>query len=69
MNYELIRNGYPSVVIKARDKNRYFNALNTAITTKDITDLVKIIEESCNETADKYLEIIKSKKEFEKENE
>ena len=55
MNYELIRNGYPSVVIKARDKNRYFNALNTAITTKDITDLVKIIEESCNETADKYL--------------
>ena len=69
MNYELIRNGYPSVVIKARDKNLYFNALNTAITTKDITDLVKLIEEACNETADKYLEIIKSKKEFEKENE
>lgn len=69
MNYELIRNGYPSVIIKARDKDRYFNALNTAIITKDVTDLVKLIEEACNETADKYLEIIKSKKEFEKENE
>ena len=67
MNYELIRNGYPSVIIKARDKEGYIKALNHAITTKDVTDLVKIIELACNETANEYIEYIEDKKAFERE--
>ena len=45
-----IRQNYYNLLIQW---NKIMNL--TAITTKDITDLVKIIEESCNETADKYL--------------
>ena len=67
MNYELIRNGYPSVVIKARDKEAYINALNHAITTKDVTDLVKIIESACDETANEYINYIEDKKAFDRE--
>lgn len=44
-NYELVKNGYPSITIKARNKEEYLSSLDKAITTGDITDLVKLFTE------------------------
>lgn len=44
-NYELIKNGYPSITVKAKNRNIYIDALNTAISTGDITKLVMLFKE------------------------
>ena len=55
-SYELVKHGYPSVVIKAKDRQRYFDAINKGIETKDVGDLVELIQEAVLTSEDKFIE-------------
>lgn len=44
-NYELVKNGYPAITIKARNKEEYMASLDKAVTTGDISDLVRLFTE------------------------
>lgn len=41
-NYELVKNGYPTITIKAKNRQAYVDALNEAIINGDITNLVEL---------------------------
>ncbi|WP_035375538.1 Fic family protein [Haploplasma axanthum] len=58
MNFELIKSGYPPVVIKTEDRAEYYDALDRAHTTNDYTDFIKMIVDLVNESEDLYLYLI-----------
>lgn len=65
-NYELVRRGYPSIVIKARDKKKYISALKEAQVNYNIEPLVKLTAEYLINTEDKYIQLYEEVKDFEK---
>lgn len=55
LNFELIKNGYPAVVIKNENRVDYYDALDKAHTTKDYTDFISMICDLVNESEEEYL--------------
>lgn len=43
VNYELVKNGYPTITIKASQRGEYVNALNSAILNGDATEMVDLV--------------------------
>jgi len=58
LNFELIQNGYPPVVIKTENRADYYDALDKAHTTNDYTDFIKIIVDLVNESENLYLYLL-----------
>jgi Fic family protein len=58
MNFIALRHGYPALIIKKEQRIAYYDALDTAHTTKDYSAFVKIIVEIANKALDFYLEVI-----------
>lgn len=58
LNLELMKNGYPPVVIKAKNRVRYYNALDKAHTSGDNKDFVEIVKEEVENMLDLYLKFI-----------
>lgn len=54
VNYELVKNGYPTITIKAKERQRYTNALNKAILEGDATDLIDLFIDSMGSTIKLY---------------
>lgn len=59
LNLELMKNGYPPIVIKNENRLSYYNALDNAHTTGDSTEFVKLIAKELSKTLDLYLKLIK----------
>jgi Fic family protein len=57
LNFFFLRNGYPDVLVKITDRDRYYNALSEA-DIGDITPLVDLIADKLNETITVYNEFI-----------
>lgn len=55
LNFELIKNGYPAVIIKNENRAEYHDALDKAHITNDYTDFIKIICDLLIESEDTYL--------------
>lgn len=55
LNFELIKNGYPPVIIKNEDRADYYDALEVASTTRDYTLFINFVLNLVNEAADSYL--------------
>ena len=55
LNFELIKNGYPPVIIKNEDRADYYDALEMASTTKNYTLFINLVLNLVNEAADSYL--------------
>lgn len=55
LNFELIKNGYPPVVIKNENRVEYYDALDKAHTTYDYSDFIQIIKNLVEESEDNYL--------------
>lgn len=55
LNFELIKNGYPPVIIKNEDRAEYYDALDKAHTTYDYSDFIEIIRKLVEESEDEYL--------------
>jgi Fic family protein len=58
LNLELMKNGYPPIVINTENRFKYYSALDKAHTTGDNTDFIEIVREEVNRTLDLYLKVI-----------
>lgn len=58
LNLELMKNGYPPIVIRNENRIKYYNALDKAHTTNDNIDFIKLVLEELNKTLDLYLRLI-----------
>lgn len=58
-NFELMKEGFPPIVIKKENRLKYYNALDEAHTTGKPQDFIKFSAECLNESLNLYLETIK----------
>ncbi|SHF29336.1 Fic family protein [Flavobacterium fontis] len=65
MNFYLLQNGYPEIIIRIEDRDRYYNAL-TAADKKDLSPLIELITDKLYETTSIYEEFL-NEEEREKE--
>lgn len=56
LNLELMKAGYPPIIIKKENRLKYYNALDKAHTANDNQNFVGIVVEELNATLDLYLE-------------
>jgi len=59
LNLELIKNGYPPIIIRKEDRIVYYNALEKAHTNDDSREFIELIVDSLNRTLDLYLMLMK----------
>jgi Fic family protein len=57
LNLELMKSGYPPIVISAENRLRYYSALDNAHTTGDNCDFIDIVKEEVNRTLSIYLKL------------
>ena len=58
-NFELMKAGFPPIVIKKERRLEYYKALDKAHTTGETEDFIKFSAECLNESLNLYLETIK----------
>lgn len=58
LNLELMKNGFPPIIIKKEKRAEYYDALDKSHTTDDYRDFVKIVVDEVNEIMDLYLKLI-----------
>ncbi|KRQ86526.1 Fic/DOC family protein [Caloramator mitchellensis] len=58
LNFELMKNGYPPVVIRNENRVVYYEALDKAHTTGDNSDFVNLVIDELNRTLDLYLSLV-----------
>ena len=58
LNFELMKNGYPPVVIKNEERTKYYDALDKAHTTNDYTDFIDLVSELVEEIENDYLYLL-----------
>ncbi|GBF76406.1 cell division protein Fic [Paenibacillus sp. 598K] len=58
LNFELMQNGYPPIVIEKEDRAEYYTALDVAHTTGDSSQFVGLVKRILNHTFDLYLRLI-----------
>ena len=59
MNFEVMKNGYPPIIIKTEERHKYYEALDKGAMTGNYTDFVKMITKQAEKMMDLYLKIIK----------
>lgn len=58
LNLELMKNGYPPIIIRTDNRLNYYSALDKAHTLGDNTDFIKIVMTEVNRTLDLYLKLV-----------
>lgn len=59
LNLELMKNGFPQIVIRTENRVKYYNTLDKAHTTKANKDFIQLVVDELNKTLDLYLNLIK----------
>ncbi|OEH86586.1 cell filamentation protein Fic [Desulfuribacillus stibiiarsenatis] len=59
LNLELMKHGYPPLIIKKEERLQYYNALDKAHTTEDYNDFYQLVSEALVRSLDVYLKLIK----------
>jgi len=59
MNFEIMKDGLPPIIIKKENRKEYYNALDKGANTKDYTDFLTILIDLEIEILKKYLDILK----------
>ena len=59
MNFEVMKNGYPPIIIKNEERHKYYDALDIGALTGNYTDFVKMVTKQAKEMIELYLKIIK----------
>ena len=59
LNLELMKYGYPPIVIRKESRLQYYDALDKAYTTGDCTDFIALVAAELNNELDKYLKLLK----------
>jgi len=58
LNFELMKNGYPPIVIQKEHRSEYYTALDYAHTSGDNTMFISLIAETVERTFDMYLGLV-----------
>lgn len=58
LNFELIKEGFPPIIIKKNDRLKYYESLDIAALTGEYTDFVKLVIKREEEMLDLYLKVI-----------
>lgn len=59
MNFEVMKNGYPPIIIKTEERHKYYDALDEGALTGNYTEFVKMVTKQAEEMVRLYLKIIK----------
>lgn len=59
LNLELMKDGYPPVIIKVENRLAYYEALDKAHTTQDYDDFIQLVAAEVNDSLDLYLSVMK----------
>jgi len=58
LNLELMKDGYPPVIIKVENRLAYYEALDKAHTTQDYKDFISLVATEVKDSLDLYLKVI-----------
>lgn len=58
LNFELMKNGYPPIVIDVNNRIAYYNALDKSIANNDYTDFIALISKALDNSLDLYLSVL-----------
>lgn len=58
LNLELMKAGYPPVIIRNKDRARYYSSLDKACTIGDYDQFISLVVESLNRSLDMYLDLM-----------
>lgn len=58
LNLELMKEGFPPIIIKVENRLAYYEALDRAHTTADYTDFIALVEREVEDSLDLYLSAI-----------
>ena len=61
MNFVLLRNGYPLAVIKAKDRERYMEALEKASVNGDYSALFEVVKKALEDSFEIYFHVLEIK--------
>jgi len=59
MNFEAMKNGYPPIIIKTKQRHKYYDALDKGAMIGNYTDFVKMVAKQAEEMLNLYLKLIK----------
>ncbi|MNZ93788.1 Fic/DOC family protein [compost metagenome] len=57
LNLELMKSGYPPVIIKVENRLAYYNALDKALTSEDDRDFIELVATEVESCLDLYLSV------------
>lgn len=58
LNLELMKDGFPPVIIKVENRLEYYEALDKAHTTEDYSDFISLVKKEVEDSLDLYLSAI-----------
>lgn len=58
LNLELMKDGFPPVIIKVENRLEYYKALDKAHTTEDYSDFISLVKKEVEDSLDLYLSAI-----------
>jgi Fic family protein len=58
LNFELMKEGYPPIVIKKEERLRYYNALDASCMHNNHELFIALVLEHCEQQCDFYLKIL-----------
>jgi Fic/DOC family len=58
LNFEMMKDGYPPVIIRKEDRFAYYDALDIACVSGDYSDITKLVAESLQRSLDTYLDLL-----------
>ena len=59
LNLELMKDGFPPIVIKVSNRLAYYDALDQAHTQKDYQDFIELVAKEVEDSLDLYLSVVK----------
>jgi len=59
LNFELMKNGYPPIIIKSKNKAKYYEALDHAHTTMDYKPFINLVTNLVKESCDLWLSVLR----------
>ena len=59
LNLELMKDGFPPIVIKVSNRLAYYDALDQAHTKKDYRDFIQLVAKEVEDSLDLYLSVVK----------
>ncbi|WP_163854304.1 Fic family protein [Paenibacillus elgii] len=58
LNFELMKNGYPPIVVEKENRLAYYSAMDDAHTTGDNTRFIGLVSDILSRTFDLYLKLV-----------